>query len=134
VCSSDLVWTGAENLARTGIRSPNRPSRSESLYRLRHSGPSHEGMKQKYYYFSFQLHLHPVLYYCGRNQGRTSTNISVRPVVEGDFSFLCVTKVYRGHSMALQYDGSATTVRQIRHEMALSRWRRCSRAIRVTAV
>ena len=29
------VWTGAENLAPTGIRSPDRPARSESLYRLR---------------------------------------------------------------------------------------------------
>ena len=28
------VWTGGENLAPTGIRSPNRPARSESLYRL----------------------------------------------------------------------------------------------------
>ena len=27
------VWTGAENLAPTGIRSPDRPARSESLYR-----------------------------------------------------------------------------------------------------
>ena len=26
------VWTGAENLAPTGIRSPDRPARSESLY------------------------------------------------------------------------------------------------------
>ena len=30
------VWTGAENLAPTGIRSPNRPARSQSLYRLRY--------------------------------------------------------------------------------------------------
>jgi hypothetical protein len=29
------VWTGAENLAPTGFRSPDRPARSESLYRLR---------------------------------------------------------------------------------------------------
>jgi hypothetical protein len=29
------VWTGAENLAPTGIRSPDRPARSHSLYRLR---------------------------------------------------------------------------------------------------
>jgi hypothetical protein len=29
-----LVWTGAENLAPTGIRSPDRQTRSESLYRL----------------------------------------------------------------------------------------------------
>ena len=28
------VWTGAENLARTGIRSPDRPARNESLFRL----------------------------------------------------------------------------------------------------
>ena len=28
------VWTGAENIAPTGIRSPDRPARSQSLYRL----------------------------------------------------------------------------------------------------
>jgi hypothetical protein len=28
------VWTGAKELAPTGIRSPDRPARSESLYRL----------------------------------------------------------------------------------------------------
>ena len=28
------VWTGAENLARTGIRSLERPARSQLLYRL----------------------------------------------------------------------------------------------------
>ena len=33
------VWTGAENLAQTGIRSPDRPARSESLYRLSYPGP-----------------------------------------------------------------------------------------------
>ena len=32
------VWTGAENLASTGIRSPGRPARSESLYRLSYRG------------------------------------------------------------------------------------------------
>ena len=32
------LWTGAENLARTGIRSPDRPARSESLYRLSYRG------------------------------------------------------------------------------------------------
>ena len=35
------VWTGAENLAPTGIRSPDRPVRSQSLYRLRY--PAHDG-------------------------------------------------------------------------------------------
>ena len=33
------VWTGAENLAFTGIRSPVHPARSESLYRLSYPGP-----------------------------------------------------------------------------------------------
>ena len=28
------VWTGADNLAPIGIRSPDRPARSQSLYRL----------------------------------------------------------------------------------------------------
>jgi len=31
------VWTGAENLAPTGIRSPDRPAPSQSLYRLSYS-------------------------------------------------------------------------------------------------
>jgi len=30
----DPVWMGASNLALTGVQSLNRPSRSESLYRL----------------------------------------------------------------------------------------------------
>jgi hypothetical protein len=33
------VWTGLENLAHTGIRSPDHPARSESLYRLSYPGP-----------------------------------------------------------------------------------------------
>jgi len=34
-----LVWTCAENLALTGIRSTDRPALSESLYRLSYPGP-----------------------------------------------------------------------------------------------
>jgi hypothetical protein len=33
------VWTAAEKLALTGIQSPDRPARSESLYRLRYPDP-----------------------------------------------------------------------------------------------
>jgi hypothetical protein len=33
------IWARAENLAPTGIRSPDRPARSESLYRLSYHGP-----------------------------------------------------------------------------------------------
>ena len=34
------VWTGAEKLVPTGIRSPDRPAGSESLYRLSYPAPS----------------------------------------------------------------------------------------------
>jgi len=33
------AWTVAENIVRTGIRSPDRPALSESLHRLRYPGP-----------------------------------------------------------------------------------------------
>jgi hypothetical protein len=35
------VWTGAENLANTGIRSADRPASSKSLYVLKYPSPSH---------------------------------------------------------------------------------------------
>jgi hypothetical protein len=38
--ASGPVWTGAENLASTVIRSPDHPARSQSLYRL--SYPAHQ--------------------------------------------------------------------------------------------
>ena len=34
-----MVWTGAENLASTGIRSPDHLARSKSLYQLSYPGP-----------------------------------------------------------------------------------------------
>ena len=34
--AQEPVWTGADNLAPIGIRSPDRPARSQSLYRLRY--------------------------------------------------------------------------------------------------
>jgi len=37
-CVPGPFWTGAENLASTEIRSPDRPARNESLYRLSYSG------------------------------------------------------------------------------------------------
>ena len=33
------VWMGAGNLAATGIRSPERPARSQSLHRLAYPSP-----------------------------------------------------------------------------------------------
>jgi hypothetical protein len=39
--ASGPVWTGAENLAPNGTRSPDRPARSQSLYRLRYLAHIH---------------------------------------------------------------------------------------------
>jgi hypothetical protein len=36
------LWTGAENLTPTRVRSPDRPPRNESLYQLSYPGP-HKG-------------------------------------------------------------------------------------------
>jgi hypothetical protein len=44
------VWTGTENFAHTGTRSPDRPARSQSLYRLSHPAHVH---KCKYLTFTF---------------------------------------------------------------------------------
>ena len=44
------VWTSAESLAPTGIQSPDRPARSQSLYRLRY--PHHQG---RGIYFLFNI-------------------------------------------------------------------------------
>jgi hypothetical protein len=38
---------GAENLAPTGIRFPDRPARGESLYRLSYPGPQKEKSIEK---------------------------------------------------------------------------------------
>ena len=35
---SELLWTLTENLATTGIQSPDRPAHSKTLYRLSYSG------------------------------------------------------------------------------------------------
>jgi hypothetical protein len=37
--SPEPAWTGAENLAPAGIRSPDRPASSKSLHRLSYPGP-----------------------------------------------------------------------------------------------
>ena len=48
------VWTGAENIASAGIRSPHRPACSDSLHRSRYSGPltecvGYENISGKYW-------------------------------------------------------------------------------------
>jgi len=48
-----LVWMGAENLAGTGIRFTDRPSRSESLYRLNYPGPQTLPVQKDWIRFRF---------------------------------------------------------------------------------
>jgi len=45
--ASGPVWTGAENLAPTGIRSPDRPARRQSLHRLRYPALNVNVKKEK---------------------------------------------------------------------------------------
>jgi hypothetical protein len=42
------VWTGAENLSPTGIRSSDRPARNQSLYRLSYGAHAYAYTTQKY--------------------------------------------------------------------------------------
>jgi hypothetical protein len=51
------VWTGAENLAPTGIRSPDRPARSQSRYRF--SYPAHHKMN-----FTFLIYFNNLSFTC----------------------------------------------------------------------
>jgi hypothetical protein len=41
VWAPGTVWSGEENLATTGFRSPDRAARSESLHGIRYPGPTH---------------------------------------------------------------------------------------------
>jgi hypothetical protein len=49
--------TGAKNLAATGIRSPDRPARSESLYRLNYPGPQRKSKHILYAATFFENHV-----------------------------------------------------------------------------
>ena len=54
VSSPGPIWTSAENLAPTGIRSPGRPALSESLYRLNYPGlPVRMRHTNMYYVFTW---------------------------------------------------------------------------------
>jgi hypothetical protein len=44
--ASGPVWTSGENLALTRIRYPDRPARSQSLYRLSYPGPPAYGIRK----------------------------------------------------------------------------------------
>ena len=55
------VWTGAEKLASTGIRSPDLPARSQSLCRLTYPAPWWSiGCENKYSFFLINLYRCPL--------------------------------------------------------------------------
>jgi hypothetical protein len=47
-----LVWTGAENLTSTRIRSPDRPARSQLLYRLSYLAHTYTAVIFNFFIFS----------------------------------------------------------------------------------
>ena len=51
------IWTGAENLAPTSIRSPDRPARSLSLYRLSYPSSQFQHQNRKYIISTQYLYL-----------------------------------------------------------------------------
>jgi hypothetical protein len=51
------VWMGAENLAPTVIRSPDRPARSKSLYRLSYPSPQSNSVVVKYISNKTDMHI-----------------------------------------------------------------------------
>ena len=71
------VWTGAENLASTGIRYPDRSARSQLLYRLRY--PAHS--KVRYYIRTNNVQLL-------RNNTWYTLNLTVTYLLHGAESFL----------------------------------------------
>ena len=69
------IWTSAENLAPTGIRYPDRPVRSQSLYRLRYPA-HHDNMTIRHLQSDFEVFLLFVVYL---------TTLSLSPVcIVGD--------------------------------------------------
>jgi hypothetical protein len=50
------VWTGAENLTPTGIRSPDRPARSQSLYGLSYPAQMYKVERNIKYHLNFFRH------------------------------------------------------------------------------
>ena len=61
--ASGPVWTGAANLAPTGIRSPDRPARRQSLYRLRYPAAFllYQTQQNDYYRCTFWHQVMPTL-------------------------------------------------------------------------
>jgi hypothetical protein len=71
------VWMGADNLAFTGIRSPDRSARSESIYRPRYSGPFSKSSAVYYTGTCFGLYHKPSLGICTALTERMPTHNTI---------------------------------------------------------
>ena len=69
------VWTGAENLASTGIRSPDRTARSLSLYRLRY--PAHVRRDEVHKINKFRYH-NPIVWILSNSKIQISKSYVAR--------------------------------------------------------
>jgi hypothetical protein len=81
------VWTGAENLAHTGIRSPDRPARTQSLYRLSYRDPPYLKIFRKVTESDYQL----------GHVGLSVITHKVRTVLHAVAVSVCVMKAYNTH-------------------------------------
>ena len=67
------VWTGAKNLAPTGIRNPDRPTGSQSLYRLNYPGPHFQLLRHSKYVLLILAMIH-ITYYFGTARSYSYVN------------------------------------------------------------
>jgi hypothetical protein len=93
--ASGLIWTGAENLALVGIRSPNRPARNKSLYRLRYSGPPDLRKSSPYQISWKSIQWGPLS--CMRIDGRTDSQTDRR------VDMIKVTSTFREYEKTPKY-------------------------------
>ena len=85
VQEADWVWTGAENLAPTGIRTPDCPASSESLYRLSYRGPLWRNLN----HYLLLLHLTKLFkfsYYIALNNGLEKA-VKTRSLCKSNYYF-----------------------------------------------
>ena len=89
------VWTGAENLASIGIRSPDGPVRKESLYRLSYRGPplcipfwiseDFEGSEERLFFIGTRVSVCPVTQLVGLSSDTDKRKALTVPSVTEQF-------------------------------------------------
>ena len=99
---SGLVCTGAENFAPTGIRSPDRPARSQSLYRLNHPGSVTRVTFAK---IVVPLHYHKISYKHLQFMKHRMSSISITNVQAATLRTAQKCRKFRAVFFILKYEG-----------------------------